>query len=305
MEFDPAPVRDLIASIARRHEAGAEYGQRSVLIGLVGRGINSSRSPRMHEREGERLGLRYTYVLIDFDRHRLPDEALEVVVEAALGLGFAGLNVTHPFKQSVIHYLTGLAPDAAAIGAVNTVVFENGERIGHNTDCWGFAESFRRELGGEQLDKVVQFGAGGGGAAVAHALLELGTAFLDIHDSDAGRAVDLAERLSRRFGQAVVEVSDPMASIRRASGTVNATPIGMEKYPGVPFDTGALSARQWVADIVYFPTETELLRQARAIGCRTLAGTGMAIFQAIKAFELFTGITPDHGAMAQHFEAAA
>jgi shikimate dehydrogenase len=152
---------------------------------------------------------------------------------------------------------------------------------------------------------VAQFGAGGGGAAVAYALLGLGTTSLDICDPDIGRARSLADRLTERFGRAVLAVSDPLAAIARAKGVVNATPIGMDKYPGVPFATEALSRRPWVADIVYFPAETELLKRARALGCRTLAGTGMAIFQAIKAFELFTGLTPDREAMAQHFEAAA
>jgi shikimate dehydrogenase len=163
----------------------------------------------------------------------------------------------------------------------------------------------RRGLVGAAFETVVQFGAGGGGAAVAHALLELGTRQLDIFDPDSARATSLAERLTARFGRSVAFVDDPIAALRRAAGAVNATPIGMEKYPGVPFDTNALEERHWVADIVYFPAETPLLRIAREKGCRTLAGTGMAIFQAIKAFELFTGLTPDRDAMADHFEAAA
>ena len=304
MAGSEAAVRELIATIAGRHRAAGRRA-RSMLVGLVGRGISSSRSPRMHEREGERLGLRYTYALIDFDHHHLPDEALGLVIAEAAAQGFAGLNVTHPFKQSIIAHLTDLAPDAAAIGAVNTVVFDGSRRIGHNTDCWGFAESMRQGLAGEPLTSVVQFGAGGGGAAVAHALLEIGTATLDIYDPDTARASSLADRLTERFGRSVVAVSDPIAAIHRASGAVNATPVGMDKYPGAPFDTAALEPRHWVADIVYFPSETALLRDARARGCRTLAGTGMAIYQAIKAFELFTGLTPDRDAMAQHFEAAA
>jgi shikimate dehydrogenase len=306
VDADAAPARDLIAGIARAHAASAaSAGGRAVLIGLVGRAIGSSRSPQMHQREGERLGLRYSYELIDLDRLGLPDSALGNVLDAAESAGFAGLNVTHPFKQAVIGHVTDMAPDAAAIGAVNTVVFEGGRRTGHNTDCWGFAESFRLGLQGELFDKVVQFGAGGGGAAVAYALLEQGTALLDIYDPDDARATRLAERLTERFGRTVVAVADPRAALRRASGAVNATPVGMDKYPGVPFETEALTARQWVADIVYFPPETELLRRARALGCRTLPGTGMAVFQAVKAFELFTGIAPDRNAMAQHFEAAA
>jgi shikimate dehydrogenase len=300
-----AAARELIRTIAGRHQGASRQRSRSVLIGLVGRGISRSRSPRMHEREGERLGLSYTYALIDFDVHGLDDGALDAVIAAAAEHGFAGLNVTHPFKQTIVAHLTDLAPDAAAIGAVNTVVFDGARWVGHNTDCWGFAESVRQGLGGESLNSVVQFGAGGGGAAVAHALLELGTVNLDIYDPDTRRAAGLADRLSERFGRTVVVVSDPLAAVRRASGAVNATPIGMEKYPGTPFDPAALEKRHWVADIVYFPAETALLRAARARGCHTLAGTGMAIHQAIKAFELFTGLTPDRDAMAQHFEAAA
>jgi shikimate dehydrogenase len=136
-------------------------------------------------------------------------------------------------------------------------------------------------------------------------LLGLGTELLEVRDSQPGRAEELAARLSTRFGRTVIAVSDPRAPLDEAGGTVNATPVGMEKYPGVPFETAWLRPHQWVADIVYFPAETELLRRARAIGCRTLAGNGMAIFQAIKAFELFTGLQPDRAAMAQHFEAAA
>jgi shikimate dehydrogenase len=298
-------VRGIIEHISVGHETRRSAGTRSVLIGLVGRGIGSSRSPIMHQREGERLGLRYTYALVDFDTHALPDAALEEVLEAAEAAGFAGLNVTHPFKQTVIAHLSELVPEAEAIRAVNTVVFSPAGRIGYNTDCWGFAESFRRGLAGVGIDHVIQFGAGGGGAAVAHALLELGARRLDVYDRDHDRAVKLSERLSRRFGAAAIPLDNPHAALRGASGVVNTTPVGMAKYPGAPFPLSDLEPRHWVADIVYFPAETELLRHARALGCRTLPGTGMAVFQAAKAFELFTGLAPDRDAMSRHFEAAA
>jgi shikimate dehydrogenase len=94
-------------------------------------------------------------------------------------------------------------------------------------------------------------------------------------------------------------------SLRAAAGVVNATPVGMAEYPGTPFPPDLLRPAQWVAEIVYFPRETELLRRARALGCRTLAGSGMAIHQAVRAFELFTGVAPDRVAMTSHFETAA
>jgi shikimate dehydrogenase len=215
------------------------------------------------------------------------------------------LNVTHPFKQKVIAHLDDLAPEAAAIGAVNTVMVKDGRRVGHNTDAWGFAESFRNELGDAPLDDVVQFGAGGGGAAVGYAVLQLGARRLRIGDVEPVRAERLSDRLSQRFGPRTAAVADPLTAMVGSSGANNATPEGMHQYPGTPFPPERLLPSQWVADIVYFPAETELLRRARAVGCRTLAGTGMAIFQAIKAFELFTGITPDRAAMTRHFEAAA
>jgi shikimate dehydrogenase len=272
-----------------------------VLIGLIGRGIGASRSPIMHEREGARLGLDYAYRLVDFDRLGLEDAALGAVIAAAEELGFSGLNVTHPFKQSVVPFLAELAPDAAAIGAVNTVMFKDGRRIGHNTDSWGFAESFRESMTGCALDHVLQLGAGGAGAAVAHALLEMGTAHLALFDTSVNRAEQLAERLNTRLGSRVDVVAHIDAAFARTSGVVNTTPVGMAKYPGLPFASRLLSSNQWVAEIIYFPAETPLLQLARELGCRTLSGLGMAVNQALRAFELFTGIKPDKAAMTRHF----
>jgi len=306
---EPRPVTDTFeAAVARLRETISRRcagNARTVLIGLIGRGIQSSRTPAMHEREGGRIGLNYVYLLIDFDALGLADADLPRLLDAVQSLGFAGLNVTHPFKQAVLNLLDRLSPEAAAIGAVNTVVFENGRRVGHNTDCWGFAESFREGLAGAPLGEVVQFGAGGAGAAVAHALLECGVNGLTICDKDSARASELAGRLSERFSREVIGVEDASLALGRADGLVNATPIGMAKYPGVPFPAYLLSRQHWVAEIIYFPADTELLERARALGCRTLAGTGMAVYQAVKAFELFTGIAPDRMAMAGHFQAAA
>ncbi len=285
-------------------------GRRSdLLVGLLGRGIQSSRSPIMHEREAARLGIACAYLLLDFDALNLPDAALPGAIQAAADAGFAGLNVTHPFKQQILPHLQELSAEARAIGAVNTVVFSNGQEtsktIGHNTDAWGFAHSFRNAMTGVALDRVVQFGAGGAGAAVGHALLELGVKELVLVDSDSARAEALAQRLSATSGKAVRAERDVAGALASANGIVNTTPMGMAKYPGLPFPAGLLQPRHWVAEIVYFPAETELLRHAQALGCRSLSGIGMAIGQAVRAFELFTGKTPDLHAMASHFEAAA
>jgi shikimate dehydrogenase len=274
---------------------------------LVGRAIRESRTPRMHEGEGARLRLQYAYGLFDFDRFGLADDALSDLIDAARRHGFAGLNVTHPFKQRIVPCLDALSPEAATIGAVNTVVFRDGRAVGHNTDCWGFAESFRRDMQGAALDRVLLIGAGGAGMAVGRALVELGAAQVLVFDSDAPKAAALAHSLSRQFGtdRRATVATDLAAAMRSADGLVNATPVGMAKYPGMPVPRSELRPDLWVADIVYFPADTDLLRAAAAAGSRTLPGRGMALFQAVKAFELFTGLTPDPIEMSCHFESAA
>jgi shikimate dehydrogenase len=291
------------AAVASRLGAGLAMPPPDYLVGLLGRGIGRSKSPAMHEREGASMGLSYAYVLLDFDQMGLADSELGVVIEAARDAGFLGFNVTHPFKQSVISHLDDLSPEAAAIGAVNTVLLGT-RAVGYNTDSWGFAESFRETLSGVRTEHVLQFGAGGAGAAVAHALLTHQGGRLTIADLDASKADALARRLIERFGPRVA-VRNADEAIAGADGLVNTTPMGMAKYPGLPFPRELLQPRHWVADIVYFPADTALLQLARELGCRTMAGTGMAVYQAVKAFELFTGIAPDRERMIDHFKAAA
>ena len=276
--------------------------QPAVLAGLIGAGIQASRAPALHEQEGAEQGLRYVYKLIDLDQLRLGAEALPELLTAADRLGFAGLNVTHPCKQSILPLLTDLSEEARALGAVNTVLLRDGERVGHNTDWWGFVESFRRGLPEAKLDRVVQLGAGGGGAAVAYAALTLGTQHLTILDLDSARASQLAARLSARFGGGrVVPGTDLAGAMREAEGLIHATATGMAKYPGLPLPEQLLRPALWVAEIVYFPLQTELLRVAKRIGCRTLDGGGMAVFQAVEAFRLFTGRRPNAEPMLRHF----
>ncbi|OSP41380.1 shikimate dehydrogenase, partial [Streptomyces sp. 13-12-16] len=146
----------------------------SYLVGLIGSGIGPSLSPALHEREAGRQGLRCLYRLLDLDTIGVPPEAVGELLRAARLLGFDGLNITHPCKRLVVEHLDALDPRAEALGAVNTVVFEDGRAVGHNTDVTGFAAAFARGLPDAPLERVVQLGAGGAGAAVAHATLTLG-----------------------------------------------------------------------------------------------------------------------------------
>lgn len=276
--------------------------QQSILAGLIGRGIQASRTPALHEHEGDAQSLRYLYRLIDADQLGLEDSALPDLLEAAQRTGFTGLNITFPFKQAILPLLDELSDEARGIGAVNTVVFKDGKRIGHNTDCLGFAEGFRRGLGDVDKRLVVQMGAGGAGAAVAHALLAEGVNQLVLFEVDVARGQALVDNLNQRFGAGRAALGgDLAATLADADGLVNTTPVGMAKLPGTPLPVELLHARLWVAEIIYFPLETALLRHARALGCRTLDGGSMAVFQAVKAFELISGNVADASRMQAHF----
>lgn len=276
------------------------------LCGLVGEDIQASKSPWIHEREADALGIRLIYSLYDLAETGERGTGVSVLLEAAARLRFAGLNITHPYKQSIIPMLDALSTEAQRIGAVNTVTFVDGRTTGYNTDYLGFAEGLRRGLVGAAFDRVVQLGAGGAGAATANALLEHGTGVLSLHDVERNRADSLARTLASNFGERRVQVVENLAeAVSLADGLVNATPIGMAGHPGLPLPREILRPSLWVADIVYFPLETELLKEARSAGCRTLDGVTMVVFQAAEAFDLFTGLSADRermlAAARQHF----
>ncbi len=282
-----------------------EAASNIVLAGLIGRGIARSRTPEMHMAEAAAQSLRGVYRIIDVDTLPEDEQNLKAIVHAAEVTGFNGLNVTYPFKMEVIPLLDQLSPNAAAVGSVNTIVFRDGKRIGHNTDLWGFAESFRQNMIGVSLKTVLLIGAGGAGVAVAHALADCGVQHLKIFDVDTVRVEQLARQVrSNRQGLTVEPVTTlDAASCANLSGIVNASPVGMAKTPGTPFPLARLKPDMWVADIVYFPLETELLAGARRLGCRVLPGSGMAVFQAVRAFELFTGRRADPVRMKAAFDA--
>jgi quinate/shikimate dehydrogenase (NAD+) len=274
------------------------------IVGLVGAGIGPSLSPAMHEREADRLGIRYVYQLLDLDALGLVAESVGDLLLEARHMGFRGLNITHPCKRLVVESLDALSPEAAMLGAVNTIVFDGAKSTGYNTDFSGFCQSFSRGLEHVARDEVVVIGAGGAGAAVSQAALMLGVGKLTVFDTQPIQAAELVEQLNLHFGdtRAAASTLDALdVHLATADGVVNATPIGMAAYPGTPFAPELLRRDLWVADIVYRPLETELLRLAAEAGCRTLNGGGMAVFQAAESFRLFTGLTPDSDRMLSHF----
>lgn len=276
------------------------------MFGLVGDGITKSKTPPMHEMEGHAQGMSVVYRPIDTLAIGIDAvQELPHILTWATRLGFSGLNITQPCKQAVMPLLDVLSPRAQELGAVNTVTIgKDGTLTGYNTDWCGSQRGLDQALpGGAEGKNVVLLGAGGAGAAVCYALLTLGASKVTVVEVDDERRTALVERMGEVFSPERVVAGDDLAdALSDAGGVVNATPVGMDKHePGSPVPKDLLRPDMWVADCVYLPLDTQLLRDAREIGCVTIDGGGMAVGQAAEAFVIFTGVEPDEARMKAHF----
>jgi len=269
------------------------------LLGLIGSPIMHSAAPAMHEAAAAALGVRAHYRLIDVAG--ADTAALRAMLEGVRRLGFSGVNVTFPYKETVVPLLDELSPGVAGIGAVNTVVVHDGKLTGHNTDSTGFARAFTSVVGDPGDTPIALIGAGGVGCAIAFALVTLGVKTLKIFDSDPVKAKALADRLGcALMAQICRNVAE---TLQEAGGVINATPIGMLPSRESPVPAELLHAGLFVADAVYYPLWTPLLQAARAAGCRTMTGRDLSVEQAVDAFRLFTGLTPPRESIGAAFDA--
>ena len=269
------------------------------LTGLIGAPIAHSASPAMHEWPAEALGAHCHYQLIEVAG--AGREELRLLLDGVRRLGFAGVNVTFPYKEAVVSLLDELSPGARAIGAVNTVVVRGGRLIGYNTDTTGFGRAVTELVRDPGQSRVAVIGAGGVGRAIAFALAETGVSEIRIFDTDRVKAQQLAAQLkSHGEVRAAGSVEDAM---RGATGVVNGSPVGMLPNRGTPVPDALLHKGMWVADAVYTPLWTPLLNAAKAKGAEVMTGRELAIYQAADAFELFTGLKPSAVEMGNAFDA--
>ncbi len=268
------------------------------LTGLIGAPIAHSAAPAMHERAAAALGLSCHYQLIEVAGADAAE--LRALLDGVRRLGFAGVNVTYPYKEAVVGLIDELAPMAAAMGAVNTVVASGGRLIGHNTDTSGFARASAPLVAQSGHGAVALIGAGGVGKAIAFALASLKVSGIRIFDHERARAAKLLGLLPSRDG--IIVADSVEHALQGAVGLVNATPVGMLPSRETPVRPDMLHENLWVADAVYHPLITPLLAAAQAKGARVMTGRELAIFQAADAFELFTGVAPSVEVMADAFD---
>jgi shikimate dehydrogenase len=273
------------------------------MVGIIGYPVRHSLSPLMHNAQFQRLGLDFVYLAWE-----VPPLQLGAAVQGLKALGAHGFNITVPHKQSVIAELDEIAENAKAIGAVNTVRFEQGRAVGYNTDADGWREDIESEV--SLRGKIVcVVGAGGAARAVAIGACQAGAATIVICSRRFETAEALGQLLRHFFPQVSVEWSSLCGNhchelMRKAQIVVNATPVGMAGKGGTPFPTEWLIPEQFVYDTIYTPAETQLLREARQRGCRVRNGIGMLVRQGAKAFHLWTGVAPDPMAMEATVRAA-
>jgi len=268
------------------------------LTGLIGFPIAQSASPAMHERAADALGIRCHYHLIEIAGAGQTE--LRTLLDGIRRIGFAGVNVTFPYKEGVIPLLDDLSPAAREIGAVNTIVVSDNRLVGYNTDATGFERAVSKFVDASDHGPIALIGAGGVGKAIAHALARLGVAELAIFDTDRSKAERIAAQLRGRQAARVAESVED--ALHGAVGVVNGTPIGMLPDRGTPVPDALLRSDMWVADAVYSPLWTPLLTAAKAKGAEIMTGRELAIHQAADCFELFTGLKPPIAELGNAFD---
>jgi shikimate dehydrogenase len=246
----------------------------------------------MHNAAFEAVGLNCRYLPFV-----VQEKDLRAAVEGIRALNLIGINVTMPHKETVISYLDELSDDSKRIGAVNTIKNLDGKLKGFNTDTCGFLDALEEQGFSSAGKNAIILGAGGAAKAVAVALAGSGSSNIAIIARDAAKAGDLKARLTAHFAETSVKTltfDDDLADIfEKGNLVVNATPIGMEESAGTaPIPLDLINESHFVYDLIYTPLETALVKGAKERGARAAGGLGMLLYQAVRAFAIWTGQTP-------------
>ncbi|AMY70942.1 shikimate dehydrogenase family protein [Frigidibacter mobilis] len=267
----------------------------TIRLGLIGDNIANSQSPRLHRLAGAQNGRRTTYDRLVPAEMKMEFDSLFAHVAAA---GYLGVNVTYPYKERAAAKVVIDDPLVRAIGAVNTVVFDDGGPHGFNTDYSGFIAAYRRVRGDAAPGPVLMIGAGGVGKAVAFGLVALGLTEIRIVDRDMPKAEALAAALAAARPGLVTRTGTEAAALAAGvGGIINCTPVGMVGYDGTPLPRAALAGAAWVFDAVYTPVDTQFLQDAAAEGLQVISGYELFFGQGVDAWAIFTGLPLDEARM--------
>ncbi|XDA99255.1 shikimate dehydrogenase [Sulfitobacter sp. LCG007] len=266
-----------------------------LILGLIGDNIAQSRAPLLHRLAGRQSGIEVRY-----DRlvPRARDQDFRTVFDSCAPEGYRGVNITYPYKEVAAKMVRIEDPLVRAMGAVNTVLFEPGGPVGHNTDFTGFQSAYRAVRGETPPGSVLIIGCGGVGRAVAFALVGLGATRIRLVDRDSAQAASLAEAIRAVSGDAGVILAEvPEAAAHGVDGVINCTPVGMVGHGGTPIDAVALAGAQWAFDAVYTPSDTQFLGDAARHGLSVVSGWELFFWQGVHAWKEFSGTPLDEAAL--------
>jgi shikimate dehydrogenase len=255
---------------------------------VIGWPISHSRSPLIHNYWIKKHGFDGIY-----EKHALEPHALQSFVENFRSLGLSGCNVTVPHKETIIPFLPHVDDEAKRLVAVNTLYLKNGELRGTNTDGEGFCAHLQQSHPTFHIkgNSIIVIGAGGAAKAIIGTLLDQGAKEILL----VNRSTDRAKNLQAQFGAEIKYLGDIQSidAMKNCDLLVNTSSLGMQGQPPLNINLDTLNPHAIVADIVYAPLETELLKQAKARGNPTLGGLGMLLHQAVRGFELWFGVRPE------------
>ncbi len=265
------------------------------LIGLIGNPVEHTISPVLHNSLFQALGINGIYVPL-----KVPAGSLKDAVKGLKATGYAGFNITIPYKEEILEYVDEVSEEVKLLGTVNTVKIADGKLYGFNTDADGFMRSFQEQARtGFEQKLVCLLGAGGTAKALAVKIAMGGAAKISIINRTQAKAIELASTVNKVLLKAgCAETTAYAAStgtlealrmLKSCDIIVNTTSVGMHpNTDSSPLpDDFVFQSKQIVYDVIYNPTQTKLLQNARANGCKTLNGAGMLFYQGLKAFEIF------------------
>lgn len=262
------------------------------MIGLLGYPLKHSYSPAMQNAAFQKMGLNKIYVPIEVTEENLGD-----VIKGMSKMNFDGFNVTIPHKVNVIKYLDEIDELAKMIGAVNVVAIKEGRLKGYNTDGNGFLRSFKMGTGESVKKKnILIIGSGGASRAISMTMAVNGAEKIYICNRTFDKAVELAEDINKKTGSslaAALKYDDIENVLQYIDIIINTTSVGMHPdTDAMPIDKRFLDKRFIVCDIVYNPLKTKLLEEAEKVGCKTLTGISMLVYQGAEALRIWTGQVP-------------
>ncbi|HAW50294.1 TPA: shikimate dehydrogenase [bacterium] len=253
------------------------------IVGIIGYPLGHTLSPIMHNVCFSFLGMDWIYVPFE-----VKPEGLKHAIFGLSNLGVVGVNVTIPYKIEVMKYTTRISKEVEEIGAVNTIVFKDGEIIGENTDGEGFVRSLKEAGFFPKGERIVLIGAGGAGRAIGVLLAKEGVKKIAIFDVEKEKAESLKAVIEKAYATEVV-LEKETKDVRLL---INATPLGMKNDDPLPIDPSYIHSGLLVCDVIYNPKKTKLLELAERKGAKIMNGIGMLVHQGALSFEKWTGIYP-------------